>query len=419
MTVEVPPERIDPEVEKRLMSMSRRVKVAGFRPGKVPLRIVKQRFGDQVLQEVTDEVLRSSFREAVEQEALRPAGGPRIEPSESGVGRGLKYTATFEVYPDFKLASIEDLEIKRPRVTITDGDVDRTIERLREQRKSHTEVDRPAQAGDEVTIDFTGLIDGAPFAGGQGEDVPVELGSGRMLSEFEDQLLGVRSGETKQVRVNFPSDYLEASLADKTVDFEVKVKRVAAPVLPALDDDLARSFGISEGGVERLRETLRADMQREVEQRIAARVKQQVMEGLVQRNEVDLPQTLVDHEIAHVRERAVRDLGRTDGDKLPDDLFVEQARRRVKLGLLLGEIIRRNDLKPDRERMERALQALASRSQDPQQVINYYRRSKPAMANIEAMVIEDQVVDWVLARSKTTEEETSFADLANTAEPLS
>jgi trigger factor len=221
------------------------------------------------------------------------------------------------------------------------------------------------------------------------------------------------------VRVNFPSDYREASLAEKTVDFEVKVKRVAAPVLPALNEDLAKSLGISEGGVERLRATLRADMQREVEQRIAARVKQQVMEGLMQRNEVDLPQTMVDHEIAHVRERAMRDLGRTDGDTLPDDLFAEQARRRVKLGLLLGEIIRRNDLKPDRERMERALQALASRSQDPQQMINYYRRSKPAMASIEAMVIEDQVVDWVLARSKTTEEETSFADLANTAEPQS
>jgi trigger factor len=419
MTVEVPPERIDPEVEKRLKSMSRRVKVAGFRPGKVPFRIVKQRFGEQVLQEVTDEVLRASFKEAVAQKELRPAGGPQIEPSELGDGRGLKYTATFEVYPEFELASLEDLEIKRPMVEITETDIDRMIENLCEQRKTWNVVDRPAQKGDQVLINFNGFIDGAPIEGGEGKDVSVELGSGRMLSDFEDRLIGARPEDDKKIQVSFPSDYPNAALAGQTADFEVKIKRVSEPKLPVVDDKFAKSFGVAQDGVEGLRKAIRANLEREREQRIEARIMTQVMDGLLQRNEVELPETMIKHEIARIRRQAMDNSDETDEGRVPDELFAEEARRRVKLGLIVGEIVRRHGLKPDGEKVQNTLQALASSYENPQQVIDYYRHNRAAMANIEAMVIENQVVDWILTRCKTKPEVMSFAELVNPPAPAS
>jgi trigger factor len=415
MTVELPPERIDPEVEKRLKSMSRRVRVAGFRPGKVPFKIVKQRFGEQVLQEVTDEVLRESFQEAVAQQALRPAGGPRIEPSEPAEGRGLKYTATFEVYPEFELAGVEDLEIKLPVTEITEADVDVMMEKLRKQRSQWVAVERPAQKGDRVTIDFNGLIDGQPFADGHGKDLPVELGSGRMLGDFEDQLIGAEPGDSKKVQVTFPDNHHKQALAGKTAEFDVQVKGVAEAELPALDDEFAKSFGVADGGVEALRKMIRANMEREVDNTIKAWIKAQVMEGLLQRNEVELPETMVAHEIKRLRKQAMENFGQTDESRLSDDLFVEEARRRVKLGLIVGEIVRKHGLKPDGEKVQSALQTLAASYADPQQVINYYRRNPAAMANIEAMVLEDQVVDWVRTRAKTSQQSMTFMELANSS----
>jgi trigger factor len=415
MTIELPPERIDPEVEKRLKSMSRNVKVAGFRPGKVPLRIVKQRFGKKVLQEVTSEVLRTSFQEAIAQQALRPAGGPRIEPSELGEGRGLKYTATFEVYPEFELASVEDMEVKHPEAEVTDADVNDMMETLRKQRKTWESVDRPAQEGDQIIVDFKGLIDDRPFEGGQGEDLSVELGSGRMLGGFEDQLIGIEPGCDKQLQVTFPSDYPKSELAGKTADFQVRVKSVAEPKLPEVDSEFVKSFGVADGDVEGLRKALKANMARELHQKLSARVKAQVMDGLLHRNEIPLPETMVKHEIARLRSQAMENLGQSDESRFPDDLFIEEARRRVKLGLIMGEIIRKYELKPDSERVQKALQTLASSYKDPQQIIDYYRHNKAAMANVEAMVLEDQVVEWVLARAKATRDVTSFGAVVNSS----
>lgn len=417
MTVEVPAERIDPEVEKRLKSMSQRVKVAGFRPGKVPFRILKQRFGEQVLQEVTNEVLRASFAEAVAQNELRPAGGPRIEPSELGEGRGLKYTAVFEVYPEFELADVEGLEIKRPQVEITDADIDRMIKRLREQRKTWDIVERPAQKGDQVVIDYKGSIDGASFEGGEGEDMPVELGAGRMLSGFEDQLAGASAGDDKTVQISFPKDHHKQDLAGQMAHFDVKVKRVLQPRLPVVDEDFAKSLGVAEDGVEGLRKAVRANLEREREQRIHTRIKTQVMEGLLQRNDVELPEALVKQEIERIRHQVMERSGETDEQRFPDELFAEEARRRVKLGLIIGEIIRKQELKPDDQKVQAALQALASNYEDPQQVLRYYRRNRAAMANLEAMILEDQVVDWVVARCNMTPETMSLNELLTPPAP--
>jgi len=419
LTVEIPPERIDPEVDKRLKSMSRRVNVAGFRPGKVPMRIVKQRFGDQVLREVTEEVLRDSFQEAVVQKALRPAGGPHIHPGELGAGRGLKYTAEFEVYPEFELAPIEEMEIRRPEVDITDADIDAMVETVREQRKTWNEVERAAASGNQVLIDFHGSIEGTPFAGGEGQDVAIELGAERMLSGFEDQLIGVSKGDEKKVRITFPDDHPNHDVDGKAADFDVTVKSVSAAQLPALDDSFAQSLGVTEGNVEGLRKAVRVNMVRELEQKMQERLKTQVMDGLVQRNEVELPESMVKHEIDHARDQVMknmelpksRNINQPDEPRLPDELFVDEARRRVKLGLVVGEIVRRHELKPDQDNVQAALQALASSYDEPQQVIDYYRRNRSAMANVEATVMEAQIVEWVVARARTTPEKLTFNEL--------
>ncbi|MGI8739534.1 MAG: trigger factor [Gammaproteobacteria bacterium] len=427
LTIEIPPERIDPEVEKRLKSMARRVNVAGFRPGKVPMRIVKQRFGDQVLREVSEEVLRDSFQEAIVQKALRPAGGPHIHPGELGAGRGLKYTAEFEVYPEFELAPIEEMEIKRPEVDITDADIDEMMETVREQRKIWDEVERAAGSGDQVLIDFNGSIGGTPFAGGEGQDVVVELGAGRMLSGFEDQLIGVSKGDQKKVQITFPDDHPNHDVAGKSAEFNVTVKSVSTAQLPTLDDSFAQSLGVTEGNVEGLRKAVRVNMARELEQKIQARLKDQVIGGLVQRNEVELPEGMVKHEIAHAHEQLMKNMelpknskdnaAQSNEARLPDELFLEEARRRVKLGLVVGEIVRRHELKPDREKVQAALQALASSYDEPQQVIDYYRRNRSAMANVEAMVMEEQIVDWVVARARITPEKMTFNELVRPAAP--
>ncbi len=413
MTVEVSPDRIEPEVEKRLKAMSQRVKISGFRPGKVPFRIVKQRFGDQVLREVTSEVLRTSFQEALAEQALRPAGRPRIEPSELDAGRGLRYTAIFEVYPDFDLASVEGIEIKRPQAAVTEAEVDDLIEKLRAQRKVWHAVDRAAQKGDQVVIDYSGSIEGQPFEGNEGKGVSFELGTGQMLDGFEDQLIGVSAGDMKSIQLNFSNEHQNPVLAGKTIDFEVKVKQVSQSRLPVLDHEFAKSLGIMEGGIEALREAARINMRRELEDKIKARIKTQVMDGLLERNKLELPETMVKEEIARLRKQAMESFGETDQRRFADEVFAEEAGRRVKLGLIIGEIVRKHELKPDGKRVEQVLQAMVRGSEDPQQMIRYYRRNPAAMANIEALVVEDQVVDWILAQANVVSESVSFGELVS------
>ncbi len=413
MTVQVPAERIDSEVEKRLRSMAQRVRVHGFRPGKVPLKVVRQRFGKQVLQEVMGELLRSSYQEAIDREQLRPVGGPQIHTEPLGTEQGLEYTATFEVYPEFEIAPVEGLEIRRPVVEITDDDVDKMIETLRRQRRGWETVEREARDGDRVRIDFRGTLDGEVFEGGEAEDFLVELGEGRMVAGFEDQLLGLKAGEEKAFELTFPQDYPQQALAGKTVRFQVQVKEVAEPVLPEIDEKLAESYGVKQGGVEAFRQEVRQNMEREAQDKTRARIKTQVMDGLRGLHDFELPQALVRNEIGRLRKSAMETVGTTEEGKFPDELFEAEARNRVALGLILGEIIRTQDLRPDAERVDQALRRIASSYESPEEVMSYYRASRELMSNIESMVLEDQVADWVLARAAVVDEPMRFDDLMN------
>ena len=329
-------------------------------------------------------------------------------------GKALAYVATFEVYPEFELAGVDDLQIARPKAEVTEADVDAMIETLRKQRTRFEAVERPAQDGDRVTIDFEGRQDGVPFEGGKGEAVPVVLGQGRMIKDFESQLVGAVAGEEKTIDVTFPDDYHAESLAGKTVQFTIKTREVAEPRLPEVDEAFAQSFGVKEGSIEGLRTEVRNNMERELAQAIKAKVKGQVMDGLRAKNTPDLPKALIAEEIGRLRAQMNAQFGGAESSQqLPDALFEEEASRRVALGLIIAELIKSQGIKVDRERVEAALKEMASTYEDPQQVIDYYRRNPQAMAQIEALVVEEQVVDWVLAHAQVQDEDTSFDALMN------
>ncbi|HHB11776.1 MAG TPA: trigger factor [Chromatiales bacterium] len=412
MTVEVPAEQVTAEVESRLRELRGRVRLNGFRPGKVPLKVVRQRFGQSVLQEVAGELLQSSFQEAVAQEKLQPAGAPRIEPVQPKMGEALSYTATFEVYPDIALAELSDLTIREPQVEITEADVDAMIDKLREQHKRWEPVERPAQQGDQVVIDFEGSIDGEPFEGGKAEDYTVQLGEGRMIAGFEAQLEGARPGEERTIEVTFPEDYPRKQLAGKQASFRVKVKEVREPRLPEVDEEFARQFGIESGSVEELRADVRKNMERELKQAVRARIKQQVMDALLARHQFPIPQSLIDEEVRQLKAQSAANMPQgVDVTQLPDEPFVEDARRRVALGLIIGRILREQDIQLDQARVEAALDELAATYEDPEMVKNYFRSNREQMAGIEAMVLEDQVVDWVREQAASEAQPMSFDEL--------
>ncbi|WP_026289873.1 trigger factor [Thioalkalivibrio sulfidiphilus] len=414
MTVQVPSERIEQEVDRRLKSLARRVKIDGFRPGKVPLKVVQQRYGAGVFQEVVGEVLQSSYQEALLQEKLEPAGSPSIEPKPLEPGKGLEYTATFDVFPKVEIADLSEVVVERPKVELTDADVDKVIDTLRRQRKEFVAVDRAAQKGDQVIVDFDGSLDGEPFEGGKGEAMPVELGEGRMLAAFEDQLNGMKPGDEKTIDVPFPEDYPAENLKGKTAQFAIKVREVKEPRLPEVDEAFAKSFGIEEGGVEKLREDVRANMEREVAQAVKAKVKDQVMQALFKAHPLELPEALVKDEIDRLRQQALsRFGGQVKPENFPDDVFREEAVRRVSLGLIIRELVASKGIKLDADRVKAELEAMAAGYEDPRQVIDYYRNNRQAQSGLEAMVLEDQVVDFVVEQGKATDKPMSFDELMN------
>lgn len=417
MKVQVPAERIDSEVDNRLERVGRTAKIKGFRPGKVPMKVIRQRYGGQVRQEVLSEVMQSSFYEAVSREQLRPAGGPHIHPEQVEHGRDLEYTATFEVYPEVELSGHEGLRIEKPAVEVGESDVDEMMENLRRQRAQWDEVERGAAEPDRVTVDFQGTLDGKPFAHGSGEDVQVELGRGQMLADFEDGITGMAAGEERDIRVTFPENYGAAELAGKTADFHVRVKKVEARRLPEVDDEFARSFGIEEG-VEKLRDEVRENMRQELEDTIRNRLREQVLEGLVQANELELPKVLVEGEIQAMREAAVRRLGVEikDASQLPPrEPFEEQARRRVKLGLLVAEVIRQAEIQLDRQRVNERIRETASRYGNPDEIVQLYTGNRQLMERLEMEVMEAQVVDWLLERARITDKAVGFKEFMDRA----
>jgi trigger factor len=414
MQVQVPAEEVKQQIATRLKELSRTARLKGFRPGKAPLTVIRQQFGQQVHREVIGELMQSSFSEAVTQNQLSPAGSPRIEPKTVAEGQDLTYVATFEVLPEVSFAPIASLPVERVTAEVTDGDVDAMIERLRKQQTKYSPVQRPAAAGDKVTVDFEGTIDAVPFEGGKGEGVPIVIGEGRMLPQLEQGLTGVTAGETKDIGVDFPADYRATELAGKHAVFKVSVKGVEEPSLPELDEEFCKSFGVAEGGIPKLREDVAANMRRELEQNIRNRNKAAVLDKLYQANPVDIPNALLESQIRDMQVDTMRRAGAKDVSQAPPrEPFVEPARRRVALGLLINEIIRRENIVLDPVRTNARLDEMVSAYGDAAALKRAYLQNADAMRQIESLALEDQVVDWILAHAAVTDRPQTFKELMN------
>ncbi len=416
--VQVPAERVDNEVQKRLKDMAGRVRLDGFRPGKVPMKVVQQRFGGQVRQEVLNEVLQQSYGEALQQEELRPAGAPNLNLTQGMTGGDLEFEASFEIMPEFEVADVTAIAVERPTAEVTDEDIDKVLEDLRKQRATYNEADKAAEDGDQVVIDFRGTVDGEEFEGNQGEDTPVTIGQGQMPPEFEDGLKGMRAGESKNIEYTFPESFPTESIAGKTAVFETSVKSVNEPEYPALDDALAEAVGIQEGGLEELRNLIRQNLEREVERAQKAKLKEQVTEALAKANEIELPKALVDGEIEalqqQMKQRMQQQMGEpAEGMDLPAELFEDQARRRVTLGLVMNKLIADNGIQVDQDRVRSQLQEMAAGHHNPQELIQQYAQSREMMQSLEVNVLEDQVIDWVVEQAQVTDKPTDLETLLN------
>lgn len=414
MEVQVPAERVEKAVDERLQRMSRTVRLKGFRPGKVPVKVVRQQFGQQVRQEVLGDVMQSTFNEAVVQEKLTPAGGPRIEPINLEQGADLKYRAVFEVLPQIELKGIDSLSIERPTAEVSTGDVDAMIQNLREQRPTYAAVDREARDTDRVTVDFEGTIDGQPFEGGKGEGIAIDLGSGRMLADFEAGLRGARAGENKEIELTFPANYPAANLASKQAKFAVAVKQVEERKLPELDDEFCKIYGVEAGGIERLRSEVQENMQRELADAVKARVKKQVLDQLLAANPLELPKSMVDAQVRDLQIDAARRMGARDASQIPAaEGFQDAARRRVALSLLIGEIIRTANIQVDRAQVQTRFEELAQQYPDSGQALQQYRSNPQFQRQMEAAVLEDQVIDWITQRAQVADKSSSFKEIMN------
>jgi trigger factor len=414
MEVLVPAERVEKAVDERLQRMSRTVRLKGFRPGKVPVKVVRQQFGQQVRQEVLGDVMQSTFNEAVVQEKLTPAGGPRIEPISLEQGADLKYRAVFEVLPQIELKGVESLQVERPTATVSTGDVDAMIQNLREQRPTYSAVEREAHNTDRVTVDFEGTIDGQPFDGGQGEGIAVDLGAGRMLADFEAGLHGVRAGENKEIELTFPANYPAANLAGKRAKFAIAVKQVEERKLPELDAEFCKAFGVEEGGIERLRTEVQENMERELADAVKARVKKQVLDGLLAANPIELPKSMVDSQVRELQLDAARRMGARDASQIPPaEGFQDSARRRVALSLLIGEIIRNANIQVDQSLVQTRFEELAAQFPDQGQALQQYRTNPQFRRQMEAAVLEDQVIAWIAERAQVSDKSSSFKEIMN------
>lgn len=398
LIVSLPAVEVETQITSRLKQIARTAKMAGFRPGKVPFNIVANQYGFQVRQEVMSDSVQKSFADAVKDQQLQVAGYPRFAPANSGDSADkFEFTATFEVYPDVKIGSLTGKTLERVTADVTDADVDNTLETLRKQRAAYDKTDRAAEKSDFLVIDFLGKLDGAPFKGGDAQNFGVVLGEGRMLPDFEAALIGMKGGDEKSFDLTFPADY-QPELAGKTVQFTVTAKVVNAPKLPPVDAEFAKSLGVADGDVDKMRAEIKANLERELKKRIQTKAKDQVMDALLAVTELDLPRSLVEMEISRLQEQAIKDLearGMTTKDlQLPTDLFVERAEKRVKLGLVLSEVVKQNDIRAQPEQIRAMVEEHADSFEDPKQMVRWYYSEPSRLAEVEGMVLEDNVVEW-------------------------
>ena len=417
LNMAMPLAKIDDEVNNRLKHLARTVKLHGFRPGKVPLKVIAQHYGAQVRQEVLGDALQKSFSNAVREQNLKVAGYPKFEakPLQDG-SQQFEYTATFEIYPEVKLGDISGEKISRPVVDVGEDQVAKTLEILRKQRISYHAVEREARERDQVTLDFSGTISGEEFAGGQGKELALVLGDGRLLPEFEKQVAGMRANETKVFELTFPEDYHGKEVAGKTAYFEVTLKRVAEPKLPEIDAEFAKNFGVQDGDLEKLKREVKGSLLKEAKTRVQARIKDQAMQALLNVTQVDLPQSLVEMETHRLMENARKDLGiKTKELPAPHDLFLERAKRRVNLGLIIAELIKIHGLRPKPEQVRAIVEEHAQGYEHPDQVVKWYYSVPGRLNDIEALVLEDNVVEWVMKQAKVEDKPMSFDELMGNA----
>lgn len=407
-------EQVESEVKKRLARIAKTVRMDGFRPGKAPLSIVAARYGGEVRGEVLSDALQDAFSSAINDNKLAVAGYPRFAPGEAGA-----FTATFEVFPEISLGDVSQIKVTRPVVEVTDADVDRTLDVLRKQRVHYHAVDREARVGDRVHIDYLGKIGGEPFQGGEAKDFPVILGEGRTLKDFEGNLVGMKPGETKTFDVAFPEDYFAKELAGKTATFEATLKSVHEPHMPEIDDAFAQSMGVHEGGVAKLREEIASNLRREAKRRVLAKVKEQVLNGLLETTHFDVPTSLVAMERRALHEKAVNDLkarGLKEADiKMGDDIFDAQARRRVSLGLLMDHIVTSQGITAQDDQVRALVDEFAQSYEDPSEVVAWHYQDPSRLKEVKALVLEENVVNWVLDKAQVTDTPTTLEQLMGNA----
>ncbi len=417
LTITVPAASVDTAVKSRLQQLAKTQRLNGFRPGKVPVKVIQKRFGAAVRQEVAGEVMQQNFYQAIMQEKINPAGMPNFELTKDKDGEDLEFAATFEVYPEVKVEGLDKLKIEKTVVEIADKDLNEMMKTLQQQHATFKECKRKAKKGDKVTINFVGSIDGEEFDGGKADDFPLELGKGQMIPGFEDALIGAKTGEEVVSEVTFPEDYHAEALKGKAASFAISVTKVEGLNLPKLDDEFAELFGVKEGGLDALKEEVKKNMQRELDQTLKTSVKEAVIDALLADNEVDVPQSLLDQEVNALREQAKQRFEQQGNGgtmpELPADMFTANAQKRVAVGLLIGEVIKSNKIEADEARVDALIETTASAYEDPSEVIEYYKNNQELLQQIQNLALEEQAIDAILDQAKVKEVKKSFDEVMN------
>ncbi|AYN27339.1 MULTISPECIES: trigger factor [Buttiauxella] len=415
LTITIAADSIETAVKSELVNVAKKARIDGFRKGKVPMTVIAQRYGASVRQDVLGELMSRNFVDAIIKEKINPAGAPNYVPGEYKLGEDFTYAVEFEVYPEVELQGLEAIEVEKPVVEVTDEDVDAMLDTLRKQQATWKDSEAAATAEDRVTIDFTGSVDGEVFEGGKASDFVLAMGQGRMIPGFEDGLVGHKAGEEFTIEVTFPEDYHAENLKGKAAKFDIVLKKVEERELPEFTEEFIKRFGVEDGSVAGLRTEVRKNMDRELKGAVRNRIKSQAIDGLVDANNIDVPAALIDSEIDVLRRQAAQRFGGNEKQalELPRELFEEQAKRRVVVGLLLGEVIRTHELKADEERVKGLIEEMASAYEDPTEVIEFYGKNKELMDNMRNVALEEQAVEAVLSKAKVSEKATTFSELMN------